>query len=259
MDPVIGTWISYAYTGGKVKKVITFRENNTWTRNISNFKNQKTEYSQGIWKKESATAYNLKASLTGESQIFDYDLTTDNLYDSHAPGFILTYNRTGEATDPFEQATTAVLPSGFLSSRNFSYIVENLDTPVKAAQYTQKKFIFETHGKCTSYSPEEFFMVTRGDCKDYATFLSYLLAEHGYDAKIVAFKYFKGSNRNAHVVTLFTDTDGKMKYATTPDVTLFREVNSVDDLLAKECKRLGVNSVANFTVLPAGSVDACVL
>lgn len=151
------------------------------------------------------------------------------------------------------------LPAGLISNRNFSFVVENLDTPLKAAQYTQKKFIFESHGKCTSYSPEEFFTVARGDCKDYATFLSYLIAEHGYDAKVVAFKYYKGSNRNAHVVTMFTDTDGKMKYATTPDVTKFREVSSIDDLFDKECKRLGVNSVANYTVLPAGSVDACVL
>jgi len=151
------------------------------------------------------------------------------------------------------------LPAGLISNRNFSYVVENLDTPLKAAQYTQKKFIFESHGKCTSYSPEEFFTVARGDCKEYATFLSYLIAEHGYDAKVVAFKYYKGSNRNAHVVTMFTDSDGKMKYATTPDVTKFREVSSIDDLFDKECKRLGVNSVANYTVLPAGSVDACVL
>jgi hypothetical protein len=260
-DPVIGTWVSYEYTSwGKVKNVISCRENNTWTRNISNFKNQKTEYSHGIWKKESATSYDLKSSLTGASRIFDYNMMTDNLYDRHDPSFVLTYNRTEEATDPFEQFTTTVLPSGLLDSKNFSYVVENLDTPVKAAQYTQNKFIFESHGKCTSYSPEEFFKEIKGDCKDYATFLSFLLAEHGYDAKMVAFKYFEDDgHREAHVVTLFMDTDGKMKYATTPDVTRFREVNSVDDLLAKECFRLGVNSVANYTVLPAGSVNACVL
>ena len=153
----------------------------------------------------------------------------------------------------------AVLPAGLLNSNNLSSIVENLDTPAKAALFTQKKFIFETHGKCTSYSPGEFLNAGRGDCKDYATFLSYVLAEQGFDAKIVTFKYYKGGNRNGHVVTLFTDTDGKLKYATTPDVTTFREVNSVDDLLAKECSRLGVNSVANYTVLAAGSVDTCVV
>jgi hypothetical protein len=261
-DPVIGTWVSYEYTSwGKVKNVITCRENNTWTRNISNFKNQETEYSHGTWKKERATTYDLLSSLTGVSRIFDYDPTTDNLYDRHDPGFVLTYNRTAEATDPFEPepVTAAVLPSNILSSKNFSYIVETLDTPVKAAQYTQKKFIFETHGTCTAYPPEKFFRVMKGDCKDYATFFSYLLAEHGFDAKIVTFKYYKGSHRLGHVVTLFTDTDGKMKYATTPDMTLFKEVNSVDDLLAKECNRLGVNSIANYTVIPAGSVDACVV
>jgi hypothetical protein len=76
-------------------------ENNTWTRNISNFKDKKTEYSHGIWKKESATNYDLKSSLTGVSRTFDYDITTDNLYDKHDPSFILIYNRTTEATDPF--------------------------------------------------------------------------------------------------------------------------------------------------------------
>jgi len=150
------------------------------------------------------------------------------------------------------------LDPALLASENFSYVVENLDTPAKAAQYTQEKFIFEDHGKCTSYTPEEFLKVKKGDCKDYATFLSYILAKHGYDAKIVAFKYFVSGARKGHVVTLFTDTDGKMKYATTPDVTIFREVTSVEDLLAKECVRLEVPSIANYVVLPAGSTDTCV-
>jgi hypothetical protein len=154
---------------------------------------------------------------------------------------------------------SAVLPSGLLDSKNFSYVVENLDTPVKTTQYTQEKFTFVYHDGCISYPPEKFFEGLKGDCKDYATFLSYVLAEHSYDAKIISFKYYDGGTRKGHVVTLFTDTDGKMKYITTPDVTIFRNVNSVDDLLAKECKRLGVPTIANYTILPAGSLDVCVL
>jgi hypothetical protein len=156
--------------------------------------------------------------------------------------------------DPASTVNAAVL-----ESENFAYVVENLDTPAKAAQYMHEKFSYLEIGKCTSDPPQVFFERRTGDCKHYATFLSYVLAEHGYDAKIIAFSYYIDGKRNGHVVTLFTDSDGKMKYATTPDVTIFREVSSVDDLLAKECTRLGTPSIANYLIKPAGSLDACVV
>jgi len=154
--------------------------------------------------------------------------------------------------------SSSIFPSGLLESKDFDYVVKNLDTPEKAAQYAKAKFTFKYHDGCISYPPDEFFQGINGDCKDYATFLSYVIAQHGNDAKIIAFSYYKEGVRNGHVVTLFTDTDGKMKYATTPDVTIFREVTSVDDLLAKECLRLGVPSIANSRVVAAGSLDSCV-
>jgi len=146
-----------------------------------------------------------------------------------------------------------------LNATDFSTVVESLDTPEKAAQYSDVKFTFTYHDGCISYPPEEFFRYGEGDCKDYATFLSYVLAHHGYDAQIVAFKYFKNDKRNGHVVTLFTDADGAMYYMTTPDVSILRRVTSVEDLLKKECARLGIPTIANYTVVPAGSLDTCVL
>jgi hypothetical protein len=146
-----------------------------------------------------------------------------------------------------------------LTRTKYSSVVESLDTPVKATQYSDAHFTFTFHDRCTSYPPEEFFRLGKGDCKDYATFLSYVLAYHGYDARIVAFKYFKNSARNGHVVTLFTDTDGAMYYMTTPDVRVLRSVTSIENLLKKECARLGVQAIANHTVVPAGSLNTCVV
>lgn len=160
-------------------------------------------------------------------------------------------------------STGPYLPSmgnaDLLSETNFSSVIESLDTPQKATEYADARFIFTKHGTCISYPPEEFFRLGKGDCKDYATFLSYVLAHHGYDAQIVAFKYFKDNTRNGHVVTVFKEADGSMYYMTTPAVSKIRGVTSIDDLLHKECSRLGIPAIANYTIIPAGSVDTCVL
>lgn len=147
---------------------------------------------------------------------------------------------------------------GLLGNSNFSCVVDNLDTPEKAAQYADAKFAFVYHDGCKSYAPEEMFRRGTGDCKDFATFLSYVLSHHGYDTQIVVFKYYKGSNRNAHVVTLYKDGEGALNYMTTPYVSDIRRVTSVDDLLSKECARLGVSKVANYIIVPAGSQDTCI-
>jgi hypothetical protein len=254
-DPIIGTWISYTYPPtGRLEIVYNFIENNTWIGADTNLKNMLVDYSHGIWRKESDGNYWIKSSITGNTVIFEYNITKNQLYD---PVHKQTFHRTAIAV---KEPSPSLLTPGLLESKNFSYVVENLDTPEKAAQYAQAKFIFEYHSKCISYSPEEFFKVIKGDCKDYATFISYILAQHGYDAKIVSFKYYKGGggNRSGHVVALFTDTDGRMRYATTPDVSILRDVNSVDDLLTKESSRLD-GKIANYTVLPAGSLDVCVV
>jgi hypothetical protein len=49
-----------------------------------------------------------------------------------------------------------------------------------------------------------------------------------------------------------------MKYMTIPDVSVLREVSSLDDLFEKECQRLGATEIANYRVLPAGSTNCCV-
>ncbi|MCU0630558.1 MAG: hypothetical protein MUF37_05355 [Methanoregulaceae archaeon] len=155
-------------------------------------------------------------------------------------------------------AASSDLTSNIPDQNNFSSVVNSLDTPAKAARYTQAHFTYVWHDGCISYPPEEFFRLQHGDCKDVATFLSYIIAQQGYDAKIISFKYYKDGVEMGHVVTLFTDLDSKMKYATTPDVTVFREVTSINDLLAKECLRLGVPEIAEYIVYPAGSLDVCV-
>jgi hypothetical protein len=61
-------------------------------------------------------------------------------------------------------------------TNSFSSVVNSLDTPAKAAQYTQAHYTFVWHDGCVSYPPEEFFRLEQGDCKDVATFLSYIIA-----------------------------------------------------------------------------------
>jgi hypothetical protein len=99
-DPVIGTWVIYIYPSwGKTKTVITCFEDHTWTRNISQFKSQKTEYGHGSWITQGAARYDLKSSL-GNSRIFEYDRTSDTLVDTTNPD-LLRYRRSTDGTDPF--------------------------------------------------------------------------------------------------------------------------------------------------------------
>ena len=144
-----------------------------------------------------------------------------------------------------------------LANKNFTFVVERLNTPEIASQYTNAKFTFGYHDGCKSYPPEDFFRIGMGDCKDYATFLSYVLDHHGYEVNMIAFKYFKNGARNGHVVTLFTDDEGTMYYMTTPDVSILRKVSSLEDLFDKEGERLGFESIASSRTLPAGSLDTC--
>jgi len=163
--------------------------------------------------------------------------------------------------------SSSLFPSGVFESQNFTYVVENLDTPIKAAEYTKEKFGFHNRGTCIGQTPNKFFMEGKGDCLSYANFFSYVLAQHGYDVKKVSFKYHAQGVRLGHVVTLFTDSDGQLKYATTPDLTVFRNVSSVDDLIVQEKKRLGIfqldikncaeNCVENFMIIPVEDTNSC--
>jgi len=163
--------------------------------------------------------------------------------------------------------SSSLFPSGVFESKNFTYVVENLDTPIKAAEYTKEKFGFHNRGTCYGQTPNQFFMEGKGDCLSYANFFSYVLAQHGYDVKKVSFKYHAQGVRLGHVVTLFTDSDGQLKYATTPDLTVFRNVSSVDDLIVQEKKRLGIiqldiknceeNCVENFMIIPVEDTNSC--
>jgi hypothetical protein len=154
--------------------------------------------------------------------------------------------------------------SALLTSDNFTYIIENLDTPAKAAQYAEQKFSFFDRKTCVGQTANEFFTAGKGDCLSYANFFSYVLAQHGYDVKKVSFKYHDSTGTSlGHVVTLFTDDDGQLKYATTPDMTVFRNVNSVEELIAKEQIRLDIkqldikNGNPNFVTIPVKDTSSC--
>lgn len=154
--------------------------------------------------------------------------------------------------------------SALLTSDNFTYIIENLDTPAKAAQYAEEKFSFFDRKTCVGQTANEFFTAGKGDCLSYANFFSYVLAQHGYDVKKVSFKYHDSTGTSlGHVVTLFTDDDGQLKYATTPDMTVFRNVNSVEELIAKEQIRLDIkqldikNGNPNFVTIPVKDTSSC--
>ena len=158
---------------------------------------------------------------------------------------------------PYVEYPPSKLTPDVLASKNFTYVVEQLDTPEKVTQYAKAKFTYGMHGRCMAIPPEEFFTLQQGDCKDYSAFISYVLSIHGYDAKVFAFHYRDMAAQQGHAVALFTDTDGKLKYASTPDVSIIRTVSSVDDLLAKEIVRLDASKIDAYSIYPAGSLQGC--
>jgi hypothetical protein len=97
-DPFVGTWICYSYpASGRLKKAYTFMENNTWTRTNTNLNSRVQAYSHGVWRKESDNNYWVKSLVSGGSTTFQYNKTTDELYE---PGFQETFHRTSEANSP---------------------------------------------------------------------------------------------------------------------------------------------------------------
>lgn len=139
------------------------------------------------------------------------------------------------------------------SIQNLSLLVEQLTTPQKTLDYMRTAFTFETHGTFISYSPEEFLKIKKGDCKDYATFFSYVISRHGYYAEIVDLHYI--GKKGGHVVVIFKDDGGQLKYMSSDKLNGFRSVNSLDELVQKEETRLGEK--LNVTVSPPGTTNVC--
>lgn len=142
---------------------------------------------------------------------------------------------------------------------DFDDVIDKLYSPQLAAEYTNEKFRFYDDNSCHGYTPEQFFKAGKGDCSDFAGFFAYVLEKHGYDAKKVSFKYFNNVKiYRGHVVALFTDKDGQLKYATTPDFRIFRNVSSVEDLIAQEKVRLGIKEIyGTYMIHAPDSSDVC--
>ena len=135
---------------------------------------------------------------------------------------------------------------------NFSEVVNKLDTPEKLLAYMKENFKFKSHDGHISYPPEEFFRKKEGDCKDLATFGSYVLKQHGYDVKIMCLK-FSGELKGQHAITLFYDKDRKLKYITNNAKNLeLIEVESLDEILAQENKRLDCK-ITKYGFVSAGN------
>lgn len=109
-----------------------------------------------------------------------------------------------------ETKTVTVVPD---PTPLFSGVGAQLNTPPKISDFLLSEFQFTFHAGCISYWPEEFYNLKHGDCKDYATLSSYLLAQHGYRAKIVPYSWYgQDGTRYGHVVVIYQNTDGTLQY-----------------------------------------------
>lgn len=106
-----------------------------------------------------------------------------------------------------------ILASTIPYSTNYATIKTQLTTPQAIADYITAYFTYDYyHSGYTPYAPDVFNSRQLGDCKDYATFFGDILASHGYAVTKYAFRY-NTANGWGHVVTIFTDTDGKQYVA----------------------------------------------
>jgi hypothetical protein len=82
-DPIIGSWYCYNYLpSGKIEKLWTFMENNTFTMINTNIKSQHKKYVNGVWIKESATIYQVTPT-GGSGDMFTYDSSKDEFSDTY--------------------------------------------------------------------------------------------------------------------------------------------------------------------------------
>ena len=145
-----------------------------------------------------------------------------------------------------------------MQNTDFDDVISRLDTPLLAAKYTNERFTYFNEPYSWHYRPEKFFVTRKGDCCEFSWFFAYALAAHGYDGRMVAFKYYnKDGAQDMHVVAVFTERDGQLRYATIPDLTKFHNASSVDDVLAQEKERLEFRDLISYRIQDPVSADSC--
>ena len=159
---------------------------------------------------------------------------------------------TGYATSKSEKL------QALMKNTDFNDVINQLDTPLLAAQYTNERFTYYDERFSYGYPPAAFFVTGKGDCCEFSWFFAYVLAAHGYDANMVSFKgYNKDGEYDGHVVAVFTEKDGQLRYATIPDLTKFRNASSIEGVLAQEKARLEFREIASYRVHQPVSTDSC--
>lgn len=113
---------------------------------------------------------------------------------------------------------------------DYSVVKPLLATPQSAAEYMTAYFQYEGHWGYMPKSPSAFNSSKSGDCKDYATFFGDILLYHSYAVDKYAFRY-DTVNGWSHIVTIFTDTDGKQYVASNKNSTqkIYGPVNSLEE------------------------------
>ena len=139
---------------------------------------------------------------------------------------------------------------------NFSELAEFLDTPEKLSKFMESYFRYKYHLGCIAYSPQEFFELEEGDCKDYAVFSSYILKKHGYDAKMLTFRFSKDGEMDGHVITIFTAENGKLRYFNF--ARIYGDFSSIEEILENEKRRIGFDEIIGYRIINAGDTNACI-
>lgn len=81
--------------------------------------------------------------------------------------------------------------------------VQHFDTPEKLSAFLLKEITFTDHDGCLSYWPDVFYQKREGNCKDYSTFASYVLAQHGYNARRIVYTFYRDGIRLGHEVAAY--------------------------------------------------------
>ncbi|NDY58627.1 hypothetical protein G3N56_17975 [Desulfovibrio sulfodismutans] len=129
---------------------------------------------------------------------------------------------------------------------DYAVVKTLLATPQAVAEYLSAHFSYAFHDGRLAYAPADFNTRRGGDCKDYSAFFSDVVASHGFSVTQYAFRY-DAATGYGHVVSIFTDTDGKQYVAThkNGDLAIYGPITSLAEA--------GQACIANG-VLPAGSI-----
>jgi len=103
------------------------------------------------------------------------------------------------------------------SNTAFNNLINTLDTPKKAIDWTRNNCTHEAHS--TYYSPYEFYTYKKGVCADYTAFGMYAAHKHGYTSYEMILRW-QGSNY-AHSVGVYL-VDGRYDYSSNGN---YRDVN----------------------------------